>query len=286
MKLGAHESAAGGPHKAIARALEDGCESLQLFTKNNNRWRQRMWTDEEATRFREDWAASGLEGLMAHTAYLINLCSNKKATVDKSVAALADELDRCALLGVPLLVMHPGSHVGQGEAEGISLIAENLERVYEREEGDAWADVTLLFENTAGQGTNLGYKLEHLRDLFAEVHDPSRFGVCIDTCHAHAAGYDLTDAASYEAFWEEFDAIVGLERLKGFHLNDSKRELGSRVDRHENLGDGELGLEVFRLLVNDARFEDLPAALETPPLADGSTSYAHNLELLKGMREG
>ncbi|MEM1348187.1 MAG: deoxyribonuclease IV, partial [Myxococcota bacterium] len=157
--------------------------------------------------------------------------------------------------------------------------------VYANEPEDAWEGVTLLFENTAGQGTNLGYDLVHLKALFDTVEDPSRFGVCFDTCHAHAAGYDLTNPDKYEAFWEEFDRIVGLERLKAFHLNDSKFGLGSRKDRHEQIGAGEIGTSVFRSLMNDARFAAHPGALETPSLEDGSTSYSVNLEVLRGLRE-
>ena len=209
--------------------------------------------------------------------------NNKDATIEKSIDALEDELDRCAQLGVPFLVMHPGSHVGQGEEEGIKLIAENLEAVYAREKNDAWKDVTLLFENTAGQGTNLGHSLDHLAALFEAVHDPSRFGVCFDTCHAHAAGYDLTTKDQYEDFWREFDALIGVERVKAFHLNDSKKPLGSRKDRHENIGDGEIGRSVFEYLVNDPRFAGVPATLETP--MDEENGYADEIALLKEMRD-
>ena len=283
MLLGAHESAAGGPHKAIARAIESGCESLQIFVKNNNRWAQRAWKESEVARFREDWEASGLQGLMAHAAYLVNLCSPRDETIEKSVPALADELTRCAQLGVPFLVMHPGSPVDQGEDVGLDLIARNLERVYALEPaGAGWSGVTLLFENTAGQGSNLGHSLAHLRELFARVHDPARFGVCFDTCHAHAAGHDLTSPETYEAFWAEFDAEVGIDRVRAFHLNDSKKPLGSRRDRHEHIGEGEIGLDAFRMLVRDPRFATHPAALETPPLKDGS-GFRKNLATLRGL---
>ncbi|QDG54054.1 deoxyribonuclease IV [Persicimonas caeni] len=284
MYVGAHESASGGPYTAVERALDDECEALQLFTKNNNRWTQRMWTEEEAAQFRQHYAKSGLKGVMSHSAYLINLCSKTAKTVEKSKVALADELTRCAMLGIPYLVLHPGSHTGQGEEAGLRLIAENLERVYETEEDGQWQDVTLLFENTAGQGTCLGWRFEHLADLFERVFDPTRFGVCFDTCHAHAAGYDLTERESYEAVWQEFDAIVGLDHLKAFHLNDSKKPLGSRVDRHELLGEGEVGLDAFRFLVNDDRFADIPAVVETPPLESGEDSFAEMVALLKGLR--
>ncbi|MFW5966039.1 MAG: deoxyribonuclease IV [Persicimonas sp.] len=284
MYLGAHESAAGGPHTAVGRALDDGCEALQIFTKNNNRWNQRMWTEEEAEQFRSAYAESGLDGLVSHSAYLINLCSKSDSTVEKSRNALADELTRCALLGVPYLVLHPGSHTGQGEEVGIEMIVENLERVYATEEDGEWEDVTLLFENTAGQGTSIGWRFEHLAELLDRVHAPERFGVCFDTCHAHAAGYDLTDRDAYEAVWEEFDAVVGLENLMVFHLNDSKKPLESRVDRHELIGEGEIGIDTFEFLVNDERFDGLPAVVETPPLENGEPSFAKMVARLKGLR--
>ena len=286
MKLGAHESASGGPYTAIKRAEEDGCEAVQLFVKNNNRWRQRAWREDEVEAFRTRWADSSLQGLVAHAAYLINLCSADEETVAKSIEALADELTRCAQLGVPYLVMHPGSHMGIGEPQGLVTIAGNLRRVYDQEPsmGLGWQGVTLLFENTAGQGTNLGWQMSHLRDLMGLVHDPTRFGVCFDTCHAHAAGIELRTEPTYEAFWQSFDETVGLEHLRAFHLNDSKRALGSRVDRHERIGLGEIGLECFRLLANDPRFEGLPSLLETPALPDGSMSFAHGVSVVKGLR--
>ena len=288
MHVGAHESASGGLHKAVERAQEDRCEAIQLFVKNNTRWFQRAWKPKEIQAYRTAYTESDLQGSMAHAAFLINLCTDTKDTLKKSIVALADELDRCALLGLPYLVMHPGSHKGQGEAEGLEQIAKNLEQVYALEGtlgAPDWRGVTLLFENTAGQGTNLGYDLAHLRDLFGLVWDASRFGVCFDTCHAHAAGYDLTTAATYEDFWTTFDQVIGLGRLKTFHLNDSKRELGSRVDRHEQLGQGNIGETCFKLLVNDPRFAGIPAAVETPPLEDGQMSFARNVALLKSWRQ-
>lgn len=285
MRIGAHESASGGLYKAVARATADGCEALQVFVKNNNRWAQRAWTPEEVERFRFVYEESALKGLCAHAAYLINLCSTKPKTLQQSIKALADELSRCAQLRIPYLVMHPGSHLGEGEVQGIEKIVESLKHVYALEEhGDAWSGVTLLFENTAGQGTNIGYKNEHLRDLLASVHAPKRFGVCFDTCHAYAAGYDMTSESKYEEFWSSFDEVVGLEHLRIFHLNDSKKPLGSRRDRHEHIGQGYIGKEAFRLLVNDPRFATIPGVVETPPLEDGVPGFAHNISVLKGMR--
>lgn len=281
MRVGAHESAAGGPHKAIGRAVEDGCEALQIFTKNNNRWAQRMWTEEEAQKFRDAYEESDLDGVVSHAAYLINLCSSNKETEAKSIVALADELARCDLLGVPFLVFHPGSHMGEGDAYGIDIIARHVNQILDEDPGET----VLLFENTAGQGTNIGWRHEHLRDLLGLVEQIDRCGICFDTCHAHAAGYDLTTDEAYEEHWELFDEVVGLEHLCAFHLNDSKKPLGSRVDRHENLGKGEVGQRTFELLMNDERFEDLPGLVETPPLENGDMSFAHNVALLKSFRK-
>lgn len=283
MYIGAHESAAGGPYKAVDRALEDECASLQLFTKNNNRWNQRMWTDEEAEKFRQRFEESGIQGLMSHTSYLINLCSKTESTVEKSVEALADELTRCAKLGIPYLVLHPGSHTGQGEKKGLELIVENTQRVFDREQNGEWSDVTLLFENMAGQGTSLGYKFEHLAHILEQLDSPSRTGVCFDTCHAHAAGYDLTMRTSYEEVWETFDEIIGLEWLKTFHLNGSQKPLGSRVDRHDHIGEGHIGEDAFRFLVNDERFAEHPAVVETPSLENGDRSFYKNIEKLRSL---
>lgn len=283
MYLGAHESAAGGPYRAVARAVDDICESLQLFVKNNNRWSQRPWRDDEAEKFRSRYAQSDLHHVIAHAAYLLNPCSPRDDVRQKTRDALADELRRCQQLGVSALVMHPGSSVDdRTDADAISQVAAEVNAVY-AEHGDDWPDVTLLFENTAGQGTNLGWRHEHLRDIFALLNAPDRFGICFDTCHAHAAGYDLTDAENYQAHWAEFDTIVGLDLLGAFHLNDSQRELGSRVDRHEHIGDGEIGYETFRLLVNDDRFEMLPAVVETPKF-EGADGYAQELVRLKELR--
>jgi deoxyribonuclease-4 len=283
MYIGAHESASGGPYKAVGRALEDGCESLQIFTKNNNRWNQRMWTDKEAGAFREAYAESGLQGVVSHGAYLINLCSETEKTRQKSYDALADELERCQLLGIPYLVIHPGSPGDSGDEWGIAEVGRAVNALY-AERGDGWRDVTLLFENTAGQGSTLAWRIEHLRDIIGELDAPERFGVCFDTCHAHAAGYDLRERDGYDAFWQEFDAIVGLDKLKCFHLNDSKKPLGSRVDRHDDIGAGDLGSSVFEFLVNDSRFAEHIAVVETPAADDGPPHKA-NIDRLKDLRE-
>jgi deoxyribonuclease-4 len=284
MLIGAHESAAGGPYRAVERADEDDCESLQLFTKNNNRWDQRMWNDEEAEQFRQTFDDSDMRGLMAHSSYLINPCSSTESTIEKSREALADELDRCQLLGVPYLVLHPGKHTGRGEPEGLELFNEQVNQVYRDADDGRWSDVTLLYENTAGQGTALGYCFEHLRDILAGMDDPEQFGICFDTCHAHASGYDLTTEEGYRNTWEAFDDAVGLDHLKALHLNDSKKEFDSRVDRHELIGEGHIGIGAFERLVNDDRFDELPAVVETPPLENGDESFGKMVERLKGLR--
>jgi deoxyribonuclease-4 len=283
MLLGAHESAAGGPYRAIRRAEEDGCASVQLFVKNNNRWKQRPWTDDEIEAFRDAWRASSLDGLMAHTSYLINLCSTSDTTVARSIDGLADELTRCARLGIPLLVLHPGSHLGEGEDQGIRAVARRLDELWSEDRAETWrGHVRLLFENTAGQGTNLGYSLEHLRDLLGALDTPlEHFGICLDTCHAHAAGYELRSPQAYQTFWSSFDETVGRQHLAAFHLNDSRADFASRVDRHELLGEGTLGLDAIARFVRDPRFKQLPGVLETPALPSGETDYARQLTLLR-----
>lgn len=285
MLIGAHESAAGGPHRALERAIADGCESVALFVKNQRQWAQRAWTDEEVELFANLASEHALE-IVAHAAYLINLCSPSAAVVDKSIVGLADELERCEILGVPSIVFHPGAPGDKAdESTGVAMIGQSLDRLYD-EHGHRFPGVTLLLENTAGQGSNLGWRFEHLRDIFGATKHAARLGVCYDTCHAFAAGYEFGTPESYAAHWAEFHEVVGLPRLRAFHINDSKRECGSRVDRHDHPGDGLIGMEPFRWLMNDPRFQNLPAILETPPMdtaADGG--YGPNLDILRGLRE-
>lgn len=284
MLIGAHESAAGGPHRALERAAADGCESLAIFVKNQHRWSQRPWTEEEVARFHELARAHPIE-IVAHAAYLINLCSPRKDVIEKSIAGLADELSRCEQLGVDSLVFHPGSPGDKGsEVSGIEGIAAGLDRLFD-EHGAKFGGVTLLLENTAGQGSSLGWRFEHLRDILAKTKYAPRIGVCYDTCHAFAAGYDFSTPEAYEAHWAEFHEVVGLPRLHAFHINDSKKECGSRVDRHDHPGEGLIGIEPFRWLMNDPRFQNIPGILETPPMdEDADGGYAPNLAVLKSLR--
>jgi len=279
MLPGAHESIAGGLYRSIGRALDDGCESLQIFSKNSNRWEAKEISQEDAERFRAEAEKAGLGGITIHTSYLINIGSPNPVLWEKSVDALKVEVERAHILGIKYLVLHPGSHVGSGLENGIKRIAEGLNSVI----SETPDDVVILLENTAGQGTNIGHRFEHIADIMGRVDDEKRVAVCFDTCHAFAAGYDIRTEVSYGAVMDAFDDTIGLDRLRVFHLNDSKTPLGSRKDRHEQIGDGEIGLEAFRLLMNDKRFRDTPGILETPPLPSGENSYKRNLAVLRGL---
>ncbi len=254
-------SIAGGVWKALLRGAEIKCTAIQLFTKNASQWRSPPISDEAVERFQEAQSQTGIFPVVAHDAYLINLASPDKELYSKSIQAFRDEISRCERLAIPYLVAHPGSHLGAGEEEGIRRIVEALDFIREQEGASR---VKLLLENTAGQGKNIGYRFEHLRDIIGGVRDGSWLGVCFDTCHAFAAGYDLRTKADYEDTWKVFSRTIGLKRLHAIHMNDSKKGLGCRVDRHEHIGKGHLGLESFRLIMNDPRFEKIPKLLETP----------------------
>ncbi len=265
LRLGAHESIAGGVSKAFDRAESVGCDAMQIFTKNNNRWSAKPLDPKEIERFHKRQEETGIRPVVAHDSYLINLGTPKDDLWEKSIAAFIDELERAEALGIPYLVMHPGSHTGSGEEAGLRRIAEGLDRAHAATEGFR---VMTLTEITAGQGTNLGYTFEQLAAIRAMIDHPERVGICFDTCHALAAGYEFRDRESYERMWDEFDRIIGLERLKVFHLNDSQKDVGSHVDRHAHIGHGMLGLDPFRMILNDPRFDGLPGLLETPKSKD------------------
>lgn len=269
MKLGAHMSIAGGYFKALERANENCCTVVQLFTKTASQWAAKPITDEESLLFTQmrDSIPFSTADLVAHDSYLINLATPDDVLWEKSIAAFGHELDRCALLGIPGLVTHAGAHMGSGEEAGLARIAAAIERVIVERPGQ---DVTVLLETTAGQGTSLGYAFDHLariRELMS-AEARARVGVCWDTCHIFAAGIDFTDDYKYERMVESFDRIVGLETVRAIHMNDSKKGLGSRVDRHDHIGKGALGLEPFRFIMNDPRLENIPKILETPKEGD------------------
>jgi len=262
-RLGAHLSIAGGLPRAVDRAVASKCEALQIFTKSAGQWRARTLPDDEVVLFRRRVAESGIHPVVAHNSYLINIAAASPALRAQSLGALREELDRAARLGLDALVMHPGSFTTGNEQDGLMLIADGLRQLLEERAGDG---PMILLEHTAGQGTNLGHRFEHLAAIIERLGGSPRVGVCLDTCHLLTAGYDLCSEVGYRRTFQEFDRIVGLDRLKLFHLNDSKKPCGSRVDRHEHIGKGCLGLEPFRKLLNDRRFKTLPMLLETPKL--------------------
>ena len=277
MRLGAHTSAAGGVSKAIDQGEELGCHAVQLFTRNQNRWESKPISPKEAERFKARRKETGMGPNMSHGSYLVNLATPKEDLAAKSIDAFQDELVRAQQIGLEYIVFHPGAHTGAGEAAGIASIASRLDQILESTDAP---DVTLLLENTAGQGTVLGYTFEQLRDIIGHSSYPHRLGVCIDTCHAFAAGYRLQDREGYEEAIGNLVKAVTLEKVMAFHLNDSLRPYSSRKDRHAHLGDGELGLDAFRFLVNDSRFENCPGVLETPD----PERWPQELKLLASLR--
>lgn len=279
--LGAHMSIAGGMHNAIDRGLKVGCGVIQVFTQNANQWRGKPVSDADAALFRDKWRESGLHEIVSHDIYLINLAAAEGEIREKSLNAFQAEMERCALLGIDKIVMHPGSHLGDGEEEGIRRISAAFDLLFEKV-----PDFTgkVLLETTAGQGTNLGYRFEQLRDIMDRSRYPDRFAVCFDTCHTFAAGYDTTTETGYGQVFEEFDRILGLDALQAFHLNDSIKGLNCRVDRHEHIGKGSMGLSPFRFLLNDERFATIPKLLETPKGDDDEMDII-NLKTLRDLME-
>lgn len=272
-------SIAGGVSKALERGHSIGCEAIQIFTRNQRQWRSKPLAPEEVGRFKLKQAETGIEPIVAHDSYLINLGSPDETMWQKSLQAYIIELQHCETLGIPYLVMHPGSHLGSGEEAGLRRVAEGLNRAHEATRGFG---VISLLETTAGQGTNLGCRFEQLATVRETVEETERVAVCFDTCHVFAAGYDLRTPEAYAETMAELDRILGLHLLRCFHLNDSKKGLGSRVDRHQHIGQGLLGLEPFRLLLNDPRFATLPGLLETPKGAK-MLEDVENLRLLRSL---
>lgn len=258
--LGAHESVAGGLHLAFNHIRSVGGDALQIFTRNQRQWKPKPVTEEEQTLFAAAWEKAQSMPVASHASYLINLASGKEELVEKSIAAFAEELKRCETLKIPLVVIHPGSHGGDGVEAGLARFTKNLDRALELADNS----VTVLLETTAGQGTGLGSRFEELGAILRNSKHPEKLGVCVDTCHIFAAGYDIRSEESYQATMAELDKQVGIERIKFFHLNDSKKGLECRVDRHEQIGQGAIGLSGFANLLNDPRFADHPMTLETP----------------------
>jgi len=277
--VGAHVSAAGGVENAPENAHKIGAKAFALFTKNQKQWFAKPLTQDNIDKFKAKCTEYGYppELILPHDSYLINLGNPVPENLEKSRKAFLDEMQRCEQLGLKLLNFHPGAHLKKmSESQCLETIAESINMVLEKTSG-----VTAVIENTAGQGSNVGYKFEHLAAIIEMVDDKSRVGVCLDTCHTYTAGYDIKSATGYKATFEEFDSLIGFQYLKGMHLNDSKKELGSRVDRHDSIGKGLMGIEVFRRIMNDPRFDNIPLILETPD----ASLWEEEIKLLYSLQE-
>lgn len=279
--LGAHMSIAGGYHKAVRAAHKVGCDCVQLFTKNNNQWKAKPLTENDAEAFKSALNELGITHPISHDSYLINLGSPDDELWRKSIDALVIELQRAEMLGIPYVVAHPGAFTTSSEEAGLKRIAAGLDEVHGQTRGIA---AQVLLETTAGQGSNLGWKFEHLGEIIGAAADPDRLGVCFDTCHVFAAGYAMGEKKEYLATMRELEKTVGCKLVKAFHLNDSLKPFGSRVDRHAAIGEGEMGLDPFRHLLNDRRFKKVPMYLETPKgEQDGEDLDALNLRTLRSL---
>ena len=277
--IGCHASIAGGVEKAPERAKKYGSEVMQIFTANQRQWTPKPITPEQGAKYLESVKKFAIKTVVSHNSYLTNLGGFEEEKVKKSIAQFTDELKRCQRLKIPYLVFHPGSHLGKGVDFCLKTIAENIDMVLQN---IGEINTMLLLENTAGQGSNVGYEFEHLRKIIDYSENSEKFGVCFDTCHGFQAGYDLRTKAAYEETFRKFDDILGLDLLKVFHLNDAKFDLGLKKDRHHNIGKGFIGLEPFRWLIKDERFVETPMILETP---NGDEMWEEEIHILKKMRE-
>lgn len=276
--LGAHVSIAGGVFNAPHNGREATCEVVQIFTKSSNQWRAKPLTDEDAEKFIAAQKDTGVIAVCAHDSYLINLASPDKALYEKSYGAFLEEMRRCDLLHVPNLVMHPGSHVGSGEAAGLKRIADSFNRMFD---DDPDGKVTICLETTAGQGTNLGYTFEQLAQIIGLIGNKNRLGICLDTCHVFAAGYAIGTEKDYNGTMKAFDRILGLKKLRIIHVNDSKKGFGSKVDRHEDIGKGAIGKKPFGFFLNDPKLAKIPKILETPKKS--ADDDIRNLKVLRSL---
>jgi deoxyribonuclease-4 len=265
MIFGAHCSTAGGPHMALSRARQIGAESVQIFVKNNMQWFGKQRSPEDACLFKNELVASQFGCVFGHAGYLINLGAPDSVNREHSIKSLIQEIRFAAQLGLPFLVMHPGAHLGKGERAALKQIVLGLNEAFSATKE---LPVRIALENTAGQGTCLGHKLSHLAAIFDSVLCPERLGVCLDTAHLFAGGYDIRKPNGWEKTISEVSSLLGLKQILAFHLNDSKTELGSRIDRHQHIGQGKLGIKAFRRIVNDSRFKRLPGCIETPKSKD------------------
>ena len=281
MPLGAHMSIAGGMDKAVERGSSTGCETIQIFTKSSQQWQAKPLEPEDVARFQTARTASGIAPVFAHAAYLINLATPDDDAWEKSLEGLVIEVERCITLKLPFIVLHPGAHGGAGEEVGLSRATRALDECLSR---NPEADVLVLLEIPAGQGSSVGCKFEHLAEIMEHSLYPERLGICFDTCHAFAAGYDIRTPESYDQTISSLDSLIGIDKLKAIHLNDSRGDLGGHLDRHAHIGMGKLGLEAFRLILNDPRLRRLPMVLETPKGPDMKEDIT-NLAILRGLIE-
>ena len=279
MILGAHVSTAGGLHNAIKNGDNLSCDAIQIFLQNPNQWQPKPIDTDGIEKFKAAWRESPMREVVAHDIHLSNLASPKPDVLAKSRMQFHAQMELAAQLGISGIVTHLGAHLGEGESFGLKRLTESFDECFETTDAP---EVTVLLETTAGQGTNLGYRFEHLRDVIAMSRYPARFGVCFDTCHVFVAGYDMRTAADCEAVFAQFEEVIGLERLQVFHLNDAKSAYRSRVDRHAHIGEGNIGSAAFAFIVNDARFAEVPLIIETPEM---KTMHAVNLATLRGLVE-
>ncbi|MGH7770872.1 MAG: deoxyribonuclease IV [Candidatus Binatia bacterium] len=279
--LGAHMSIAGGVDKALLEGKKVDCDVIQIFTKSSRQWAAQPYSKDEIQSFLQNQQETGIATVIAHDSYLLNLGSPDNALRKRSIGAFIDEMERCETLSIPYLIAHPGAHTGSGEEEGIKTIARSLDEIHAACSG---YNVKITLEITAGQGSNLGYRFEQIQSMIDATKESDRLRVCFDTEHAFAAGYDIRTKEGYERTFSEFDEAIGLRFLAAFHLNDSKKEFHSRVDRHEHIGKGYIGVEAFRLLMNDQRFWGIPMCLETPKGPDLKEDR-ENLTLLRSLIE-
>ena len=277
MVLGAHVSTAGGIHNSIKNGDELKCDAIQIFLSNPNRWESKPITTEVLEAFRTDWSDSPILDVIVHDIHLSNLASPKKDVLKKSREQFKNLMELSHKVGIHHIVTHLGAHLGEGEEYGLKKLSESFDLLFETADAP---DCLVLLETTAGQGTNMGYTFEHLRDVIATSKYPDRFGVCIDTCHIFAAGYDIRTETDCDSTFEEFDRIIGLERVKAFHINDAKSDYQSRVDRHEHIGEGNIGTAAFKYILNDPRFSKTPLIIETPKM---NTMHGKNLATLRSL---
>lgn len=278
--LGAHMSISGGVFNSLLEGEQVGCNTIQIFVKSSNQWQAKKLEDKEIEKFKQEQERTKIKPIVAHNSYLVNLASPDSQLLNKSRESMLLEIERCEKLSIPYLVIHPGSHMGQGEKKGIAKIVESINYLLDK---TLIYKVKIVLETTSGQGTNLGYRFEQIAQIIDLTENKKRMGVCYDTCHTFTAGYDIRDKQSYDKTFKEFDEILGIDNLLVIHMNDSKRELGSKIDRHEHIGKGQIGLSGFKLLMNDKRWENIPKILETPKKDDKFKLDKMNLETLRGL---